>query len=485
MISQGLLEQLNKLRAKRNPEGAWKFTYPEWSQQQMDFLTTVKNKMILRASRRSGKTVAIAERMLKVVNTPRVFNGVEVYGTYVFVTMTKSDAKNIIWAQLKEMCRLRGLAYTSHEVDLKMTFPSGGEIRLEGAGLAESSNRARGKKFVGVAIDEAAFISTLKDLVMIYGPTLADYDGEIVLSSSPGPSTAGFFYAADCGNEREHWQQFYLKPEDNPAFKGGKYEKFRAEQLATVYGGNANHPNYRREWLGEFVIDSSAILFKYDKARNFIAEPHVVDHSKFVYVVGLDLGYLDSTAITVAAVHRFEPYMVYIDEFEQSELRITEILKLVEFYVEKYRAEITVVDSGGFGQHTFQELQRKEGLGAIVPASKAHKKLAIERMNDSFYSGHIKVAPTCPKLIESWEKILKDPVSHLENERVDYGASYVIDLADSALYAYGYSSVGILEQLAEKLSWEEEHKERKFKAYSKQKKEMERHGISDIFTRKT
>lgn len=483
MINPAMLAQIEKIRSKKNPSKSWKYTFPEWSSQQLAFLEAKEKHLLLRASRRSGKTVALAERMLKTVNTPRVINGEEIYGTYVFVTMTKSDAKSIIWNQLKDMCKERGLLYTSHEVDLKITFPNGGEIRLEGAGLAESANRARGKKFVGVAFDEAAFIPTLRELVMIYSPTLMDYEGEIVLSSSPGPSTAGFFYAADCGTEAANWKQFYLIPSENPAFKGGRYEKFRQEQLQTVYGGNEKHPNYRRELLGEFVIDESAVLFKYDKSRNFVSQPHIVDHDKFVYVIGLDLGWFDSTALTVAAVHRFEPWMIYVDEYERSEMRINEIVSLVEQYTHKYRAEITVVDSGGFGMQSFVELQHKEGLGAVVAASKAHKKVNIERMNDSFYSGHIKVAASCPKLIEAWSKILKDPSSHIENEKVDYGASYVIDLADSALYAHGYSALGILENIEKSMSWEETHKEKKLKTYKKQLQELERYGMAGFFKR--
>ena len=93
-----------------------------------------------------GKTVAGIERMLRTVNTPKKVNGEDVYGGYVYIAPTKADAKAIIWDELKNMCRRRGLSFQSHEVDLTIKFPMGGFIHLEGAGLADSATKARGKK---------------------------------------------------------------------------------------------------------------------------------------------------------------------------------------------------------------------------------------------------------------------------------------------------------------------------------------------------
>jgi hypothetical protein len=425
----------------------------------------------------SGKTICLAERMLMVANTPKIINGQEMYGGYVYICLTKHEAKAIIWKELKEMCKKRGLVYTSHEVDLRMTFPNGGFIEIQGAGLQDSVNKARGRKNFGVAVDEAAFIPVLKEIVDTWAPTLADYGGEFVLSCSPGKAPTGFFYECDVGNLSEYWEQFYLLPEENPAFKGGRYDKFRQEQLQTLYGGNVDHPVYRREWMGEWVHDATSLLVKYDPKRNVTTEPHKIDWDNYEYFIGLDLGYLDSTAITVAAVHRYNPEMEFVDEFEQSELRIDEILAHVEHYSKKYRAEAIVVDSGGFGQHTFQELDNREGFPAIVAAHKYNKKLNIELLNNDLYSSRVKVnKKSCPKIIEAWEKVLKTPDGK-EDDKVDYGNKYVLDILDSALYCHTYSHPQVIEKLEVEKDWGDKELERRLNRHKKQEMFNRRTGM--------
>lgn len=482
MINNNMLESLRKVQVDRTGESGWKYTYPEWSAAQLSFLKSDKKKLLLRAPRRSGKTIALAERMLMVANTPKIINGREQYGGYVYICLTKHEAKAIIWKELKEMCAKRGQTYSSNEVDLRMTFPHGGYIEIQGAGLQDSVNKARGRKNFGVAVDEAAFIPVLKEIVDTWAPTLADYDGEFVLSCSPGKAPTGFFYECDLGELSEFWEQFYLIPEDNPAFKGGRYDAFRQEQLNTLYGGNTDHPVYRREWLGEWVHDASSLLIKYDPDRNYREEEHTIDWEKFEYHIGLDLGYLDSTAITVAAVHRFEPWMEFVEEFEQAELRIDEILAHVERFSQKYRAECVVVDSGGFGHHTFQELNAREGFPAIVAAHKYNKKLNIELLNNDLYAGRVFVNKKCKKLKEAWEKVLKTPDGK-EDDKVDYGNKYVLDMLDSALYCHTYSHPTMIEKVEQPKDWGELELERRRNKHKKLDYWNQRTGMGGFFNK--
>lgn len=480
-LDPSVLKNLKALHRARKGEDYWAWTYPEWSDAQMRFLQSDKKKLLLRAARRSGKTTVIAERMLKVVNSPvKLQDGSTLYGAYVYITQTRELAKSIMWKELKEMCNRRGLTFTSNEVDLKMTFPHGGSIELQGAGLQDSANKARGRKMVGVAIDEAAFIAPLKEIVEIWTPTLADYEGELVLSCSPGKTPTGYFYECDMGSMKEFWKRFYLIPEENPIFKNGKYEEFRAEQLRTLYGGNEQHPVYRREWLGEWVKDSSALLIKYDHTVNDLKEEHQINHDNFEYYIGLDLGYLDSTAVTVAAVHKYEPYMVYIDEFTKNEMLLDEIVKVVKSYSDKYNPSAITVDSGGFGKLTMEELKAREDFPAVVSAYKYNKKLNIEMLNNDLASKHVFIASSCRKLKEAWIKVLKTPDGK-EDDKVDYGNKYVLDILDSALYLHTMCYPRLTNNIPKSRTWEEIDKERRFNKYKQRETWETRHGVKGFF----
>lgn len=481
MISDSLLSSLQKINQERNGAAGWKFTHPKWSTEQMNFLMSDAKKIILLAPRRAGKTTALAEKMLMTCLTPKTINNKQVNRHCVFISQTRASAKSIIWQELKEMCRKRGIAYTSNEVDLKIHFPNGAYIEIQGAGLSDSANSARGRRIGLLCIDEAAFLPHLREIVAIWTPTLTDWDGDIVLASSPGKSPTGFFYEANIGENKEHWKSFYFDPAKNPAFKPGHYDKFKNEQLLSLYGGNERHPEFLREWCGEWTHDVDSLLFKYDVARNITEQPHEVDHTKFEYIIGLDIGYLDSTALTVIANHRFEPWCEYIDEFAKTEMRIAEIVSTVQRYAEKYRATCTVVDSGGMGKHSHVELQNHAEIGAVVAAYKYNKKVNIELLNNDLYAGRVKVNKSCPMIIEAWSKILKSKDG--KEEELDYGNPFLIDIADSALYGHTFTHPTIIEKINPKESFEDVVKERKYAKLEKQKKELEQYGLGNIFNK--
>jgi hypothetical protein len=479
MISAAMLSSLQKLEQSRRGTDGWKFTHPKWSDQQMKFLQSKGKKIILLAPRRAGKTTALAEKMLMTCLTPKIVNGQEIYPHCVFISQTRASAKSIIWQELKTMCQKRGIAYTSNEVDLKIHMPNGAYIEIQGAGLSDSANSARGRRIGLLCIDEASFLPHLREIVAIWAPTLTDWDGGMVLASSPGKSPTGFFYEADIGENKEHWEHYYFDPEKNPAFKEGHYAAFRAEQLNSLYGGNADHPEFLREWCGKWTHDTSNLLFKYEASRNLEETPHIIDHMTYEYIIGLDIGYLDSTAITVVANHRNQPWCMYVDEFAKAEMRISEIVSTIQLFAEKYRASCTVVDSGGMGKHTHVELQNHAEIGAVVAAYKHNKKMNIELLNNDLYAGRVKVNKSCPMILEAWSKILKSKDG--KEEELDYGSPYIIDIGDAALYAHTYTHPSILEKLTPDESFGDPIKDKKYARLEKQRKEMERYGIRDVF----
>ena len=477
MLNLSTLKSLKIEAKKKLGTNYWRYTFDEMAQRQKDFIDSDSRFLLLEASRRSGKSVALAERMIKKTTTPVVVNGKEVYGSYIYIAPTKNDAKSIIWNELKKMCKKRGQPYTSHEVELKMTFPEGGFIQLEGAGLASSADKSRGKKNVGIAIDEAAFIHVLRELVGLWRKTTYDYNGEIVLCSSPGKSKSGYFYSCSRGKDSVEWDQFFLKGNENPLFKNGRYEELIAEDLRVLYGGNALHPEYVRECLGQWVEDTTGRLIKFNEDVNLYKDIHPKNTDLFDYIIGLDIGYLDSTSMAVIAVAKYEPLAIFVDEFCQAEMRIGDIVTKVEEYSKKWEASLIAVDSGGMGHHTYRELIAREGLPAVDRAQKYGKKLNIELLNNELHSRRIYVMPNCKRLINAWKLVLKNEKG-TEDEKTDYGEAGILDILDAGLYASMEAHPAIHDQLAAKLTPEQELYERKMKKHRDRTRNLSRHGMS-------
>jgi hypothetical protein len=143
-------------------------------------------------------------------------------------------------------------------------------IRLFGADMENMKNRFRGRKFKLVIVDECAFYAALDDLITsVLAATLMDLQGTLVITSSPGLTKRSLFYKADQGKLKHLWSQHSWTLHDNPFFqepsKNPKYATKGDEELdiicQTKFDGDRNHPEFRREYLGEWVFDEHALVY--------------------------------------------------------------------------------------------------------------------------------------------------------------------------------------------------------------------------------
>src|ERR1700753_2203232 len=123
-------------------------------------------------SRRSGKTVACAAHLISTALSQPDIN-------CLYITLSRSTAKKIIWTELKKINRDYNLGAIFNETDLFVKFPNASVIYVSGA-----NDESEIDKFLGVPlklcyIDECqSFRSYIRELIdRVIAPSLMDYAG--------------------------------------------------------------------------------------------------------------------------------------------------------------------------------------------------------------------------------------------------------------------------------------------------------------------
>lgn len=395
-------------------------------------------------SRRAGKTIACAADLLDTaLRKPKAAS--------LYITLSRLNAKRIIWAEVLEINRSYKLGGVPHETELSLKFPNGHIIYFSGAKDRSEVEKYRGFPLVKVYIDEAqAFRSYIASLVDdVLSKSLFDYDGTLCLIGTPGPVPVGYFYDSSVSKQWSHHGWTMLQ---NPWLekKSGKPAMELIMRDCKRMGVLPSDPKIQRECFGRWVTDTNSLVFKYDRDVNHFEswEPN----QRASYVIGIDLGYDDADAIAVigwnpSLTHpgaKPEPaanYLVY--ETTTKKQGITELAAQISALVDKFNPISIVIDSGGLGKKIAEELRRRFGL-PIKSAEKSRKFEYIELLNDAMRT---------KKFFARANGIFAQDCSLVEYDKnKSSGDKYVVsdsyhsDIADAVLYAFRDSLHYITEQ---------------------------------------
>jgi len=158
---------------------------------------TRKRWIFVVAHRRAGKTVALANTLIKAaLENPRV----DPPPRYAYVGPSFDQTKDLVWAYLKHYtANIPGVRCL--EGELAVVFPGGGTIRLYGGALAYE--RMRGIYLDGAVLDEYPLLNP-RAWTSVVRPCLADYRGFAIVSGT--------------SNGDDHFHALKLKAEDDPAW---------------------------------------------------------------------------------------------------------------------------------------------------------------------------------------------------------------------------------------------------------------------------
>lgn len=222
-----------------------------------------------------------------------------------------------------------------NKTDLQIELITGGSIKFFSG---EVLDRFRGYKFHYVIVDEAAFISDLKEAWnSAIRPTLSDYQGGALFVSTPrGKEFFYSLYLKGLDILEEEYESFHFASNTNPFFPPDEFEAarkslpemvFRQEYLA-IAGENSNNP------FGTDNINQNIIQTLSNEPTNVFGID-LAKYSDYTVVIGLDL----------------QGNMTYYDRFQLP-------WSLTQNRIQQLPSDILkVVDSTGVGDVVYENLQ--------------------------------------------------------------------------------------------------------------------------------
>jgi hypothetical protein len=389
---------------------------------QIAFINDVNKFKTAVCSRRAGKTVSCAADL---IDTCLTFPDVNV----AYITLNRRSAKRIIWKDLLRICEKFKLEPKVDNTELTISFQNGSVIYVSGATDESDIEKFRGLSLKKVYIDEAqsfrSFIKTLVDDILV--PALFDYDGSLCLIGTPGPVCAGYFYESCTGSgwSHHHWTLF-----DNPWIqkKSGK----SVEQILAAErerrGITEQDPTYRRESLGQWVPDSDALAFRFSADRNAYSE---LPAGEYIYILGADIGWLDSDAIAVLGYNFTDKNVYLVEEFVKPKQGVTDFVNEIKYFIQKYKPVRMVMDAGALGKKIQEEIRQRHSI--FLEAAEKHRKMEfVELLNDDLRTARFK-AKRDSKFAEDCFLVQKDMSNPARPKLSDI---YHTDIGDAVLYGW-------------------------------------------------
>jgi len=373
------------------------------------------------STRRAGKTTGcLAALLYKCLKQPN--------STTHYLAITRQSAKRIAWGELKKMCRDHNIQAEFQESELTACFPNGSKIYLAGINGEHLLDQLRGTPIDALVLDEAASYrgSVVQTLIEeVAEPALGDRNGRIMMVGTPGPIPHGFFFDATSSKKPE-WNIRHWSVLNNTHFADGKAAEWLANHKAKKAWSDI-HPVYQREYLGQWTLNSDALVYRFEASRNVGQPTHSLTH----HVLGVDLGFKDATAFVVLGYNPEVSAKAYVVHTEaHSGWDITKIKTKIKELQAKYSPHHTIMDEGGLGKLIAEELRNRDHI-SCSPAEKTDKAGWIELLNGALLQGELVVTDPSSPLIGEWINLQWDQ----DNPGKEHD-SYDNHCADACLYAF-------------------------------------------------
>lgn len=389
------------------------------------FIEDKSRFLVAQCSRRAGKSNGLALRFFKTMEThPK--------SQCLYLGMTQDSAREIMWGVLQEMDDKYKIGCTFIESKLTVKHPNGATLKLMGADLKNFVKRLRGRKYPGVAIDEAQdYGSHLQSLVEdVLTPSIIDYaDSWLAITGTPGPVPQGYFF--DITEKRKYGYSFHdWTLLDNPHLPNAEQEII---EIIKKRGWEPNNPTLLREYRNKWVLDVESLWIRYSENTNNYTQLPTDKPHQWQYVMGVDIGYNDADAIAVVAWAETCPETYLVEEVLASKQGISDLVNQIDYIQKKYKAYKIVMDEGGLGKKIGEDLRQRFGC-PILPADKAHKQSNVEFLNDYLRLGKFKAkansrfAQDSYKVQIDWDKTTPS--------RIVVKKNFHSDIIDAVLYAF-------------------------------------------------
>ncbi len=441
----------------------------------------------VRCPRRAGKSFGMASLALWWGET---HPGARI----LIISLTLKSTKENYWSGapggIFRQNILYGLNLRYNNTDLVWVHENGSRGRLAGAETIADIERIRGAMAEAdlAIVDECKSFAPdlLTELIRdVLQPGLMTRDGLMVLGGTPGSIPVGTFFEAT--SETARTADADARPTCIPVGMedGSAYEKLSPDERRELWRLHTwniqdntsaprqwiralgdkrraqwddDNPVWRREYLGEWVTDATDLVYawagtraanetKVTWAQNATRQnPSGLDDSEgpWRYVLGIDLGYVDDSALVLCAYSEQLKELRHVYDFKSPEMDLDDFVEEVFSVIDKYgRPDAIVADTAGGGSKILVEtLNQRYGLG-IEPAKKTDKQDWIELVNSDFASGRIKIKPGSDLAHElsglQWDLSRDSKMVLARTGRLREDPQCPNHLCDALLYLYKYS----------------------------------------------
>jgi hypothetical protein len=357
--------------------------------------------------RQSGKSHGVAAWL--------VVRGLECPdGQSVFIALTRSSARTIIYGALKKICTAANIKFRTVNEDgqLYYVLENGHRIWITGCPHVGEIDKFRGVGFWSVAVDECGFMAGyLEELVEgVLDATLVAQQGKIALTSTPGVVPVGYFHEVTTGGARgQGWSLHHWTILSNIGIPhAGTWLADRMKR----FGWTELTPIYVREWLGRWVDDLAGLVYPFNKQLN--GWDGVLPEGRVTTVLAVDVGFRDAMAfVVVSTVEGCAKKFVRYAE-KQEGMTPNMVVARVRQLKGEWQTGRVIVDEGGAGKG-YAVHMREEGV-ACEAAQKSEKRANQEWLAGEILPGNVLVdyakcrALTDEALVLRWgEKGTEDP----------------------------------------------------------------------------
>lgn len=391
---------------------------------ELQFVSSTAKRRTNCSGRRSGKSFSVALWLVEGWATRPGQSS-------IFIALSQEHAVKLGWETIRMLNDKFRWGAVYNGTDGSWTFPNAFVLYYMGCKDRRSANFVRGiPKIHRVAVDEAGQIPDplLEYLVVdVIEPTLADTDGDLCVCGTPTDVGVGF-YEDEMARAEQLGAHFCWTAAQNPHLtKPG--DLFIAEALEKRFGGDADNPTFRREYLGHRVQDTGVLIYRTPPLDEFyVTGPNPRNYT----TLGIDIGWNDGFGFCVLRARDPLPGAHIVEVYRETELSLPRAAAIAERMRQQHSvAQIFVDTAGGGGSTIMNTLAQSYGLPAVA-ADKRARRMRIEQVRSMLDGRTLTGEPgRCGQLLDEWRGLPWDLT------RTTHRDGYVDECTDALQYALG------------------------------------------------
>ncbi len=356
-------------------------TLPRPHESQRQIIQESRRFNVVACGRRFGKTTLGQDRCAD----PQVLN----YPVAWFAPTYKMMLE--VWRELTQTFKPITARISTQEK--RIEFITGGVLEFWSL---DNPDAARGRKYKRAIIDEAAMVRGLADAwQMVIRPTLADYEGDAWILSTP-KGYNDFKKMFDMGRDPTiaEWASWQMPTYSNPFIKQSEVNSMRDELPESTFN---------QEVLAVFNENEGAVFRNIPANLNAPKNAKPEDHAGHHIVAGVDWGkHQDYTVFSIGCA----TCMCEVELYRSNKLDYAVQREMMSMYHKKWSVSIWLAEQNSIGDPIIEQLLRDgipvepfQTTASSKPPLIENLKLSLERVELQFLDD-----PTAQAELEAYKQ---------------------------------------------------------------------------------